>query len=195
MGREQVADFELQKTSKAGFIRSYGMFWREEEIDWYGNNSERHLELLGRVKHQGSSLRVANFWEQQGIYLLYNDYGPYYVGQTRGEHMNLGKRLRQHAMGLNGSPHKGKWDRFSWFGWRGVLDGTDRRGLRTLRKMPQRLLTDSSKSVNDIESLLIHCLGTTHLGGNGREETFTAALRWMQVGQDSRSAYLSKVQP
>lgn len=190
-----VTNFKDQASSNAGFIRAYGLFWSAHEVDWYGTYSGHHLELLGRINKQGSSLRVANFWNQQGIYVLYNDYGPYYVGRTSGQQMSLGKRLRHHALGLNGSPHAGKWDRFSWFGWRGVLEGADSRGLRNLRKMPKHLLTNSTSTVNDIEALLIYCFGTRQAGGNGKNETFAAALQWEQVFADEREKYLGRIAP
>jgi hypothetical protein len=90
--------------------------------------------MLGRYGSKRPKLELANFWEQQGIYVLYNDYGPYYVGRTVGSGMNLGKRLRQHHEGTNGSPHVGRWDRFSWFGWRGTLKSSDSRGLQKFTK-------------------------------------------------------------
>jgi hypothetical protein len=183
---------ERQQTSQAGFIRAYGMFWHADEVDWIGLYSGRNRELLGRVGKNRPGLEIANFWEQQGIYILYNDYGAYYVGQTVGAGMNLGKRLRHHHLGTNGSPHKGKWDRFSWFGWRGTLSSTDDRGLQRLRKTPQKLLTDSQNTVHDIESLLIYALGTIHVG-NGRRETFVAAAEWEQVRWLERNEYLAKV--
>jgi hypothetical protein len=185
-------DLERQRISTAGFIRAYGMFWQAEEVDWSGAGSSRHLELLGRVGKNRPSLKLANFWEQQGIYVLYNDYGPYYVGQTVGAGMNLGKRLRHHHNGTNNSPHKGKWDRFSWFGWRGTLSRTDARGLQLLKKTPQKLLTDSTNTVRDIESLLIYALGTIHVG-NGRKESFVAAAEWQQVRWSEREDYLARV--
>ncbi len=153
-------DLERQETSRAGFIRAYGMFWHADQVDWMGEHSGRH--------------------------------GAYYVGQTVGAGMTLGKRLRHHHEGTNGSPHKSKWDRFSWFGWRGTLSSTDDRGLQRLRKTPQRLLTDSHNTVRDIESLLIHALGTIHVG-NGRKETFVAAAEWEQVRWPERADYLAKV--
>ena len=185
-------DLHRQEISKAGFIRAYGMFWQAEEIDWTGEFTGRRREILGRVGKNSPGLEVANFWEQQGIYVLYNDYGPYYVGQTVGAGMNLGKRLRHHHEGTNLSPHAGKWDRFSWFGWKGTLSSTDERGLRRLRKTPKRLLTDSQNTVRDIESLLIHALGTVHVG-NGRKETFVAAAEWQQICWSEREDYLAKV--
>ncbi len=167
-------------------------FGRPRRSNWSGSQSGRYRELLGRVGKNLPGLEVANFWDQQGIYVLYNDYGPYYVGQTVGAGMNLGKRLRQHHFGVNGSPHRGKWDRFSWFGWRGTLTSTDERGLQRFRKLPQQLLANSHNTVQDIESLLIFALGTIHVG-NARQETFVAAARWEQIQRSERNHYLAKV--
>ena len=183
-----------QETSRAGFIRSYGMFWRAEEVSWLGEGTRPYKELLGHIGVRRPKLEVTNFWQQRGIYVLYNDYGPYYVGKTVGEGMNLGTRLSHHYLGTNGSPHSGKWDRFFWFGWHGTLSSTDDRGLRRLRGLPKKLLTDSSNTVQDIESLLIYALGTIHVG-NAREETFSAAARWDQVRWSEREDFLRKVQP
>lgn len=183
-------DVQKQATSTAGFIRAYGMYWKADGVDWYGSSTRPHKELLGRVGKQGmSSLKVTNFWEQRGIYILYNDYGPYYVGRTSGDGMNLGKRLSQHAIGP--SPHVDRWDRFSWFGWHGTLASTDARGLQRLRAMPKRLLTDSYTTIGDIESMMIQALGTINRG-NARVETFAAAAEWTQVPLYEREEFLGK---
>lgn len=185
------AVIERQARSKSGFIRAYGMFWSANEVDWTGATSNYRLEILGRVGERRPRLEICNFWEQRGIYVLYNDYSPYYVGRTSGADMSLGKRLRQHYEGANGSPHRGKLERFSWFGWRGTLLSKDTRGMKRLRSVPRRLLNDSESTIRDIESLLIYSLGTKHVG-NGREETFTAAVRWTQVRQLERETYLRR---
>jgi hypothetical protein len=182
-------DIRKQATSTAGFIRAYGMFWRADEVDWYDNRM-----LLGRVGERRPKLKLADFWEQQGIYVLYNDHGPYYVGRTSGRSMNLGTRLSHHFLGSNGSPHRGKWDRFSWFGWRGVLTTTDSHGLQRLRKMPRTLLTNSEKTVQDLESLLIESMGTRHVG-NARNESFAAAVKWTQVDGWQEDDYRARVNP
>ena len=184
---------ETQQRSKSGFIRSYGMFWDAAEVDWRGEETRPHKELLGRIGQRNPRLQVANFWKQRGIYVLYNDHGPYYVGKTVGGGMTLGKRLSQHYLGLHGSPHRGKLTRFSWFGWHGTLKSTDERGLQNLRALPKKLLTDSTHTVHDIESLLICTLGTIHVG-NAREEAFTAAARWEQIWHHERDHYLTKVE-
>lgn len=158
-----------QATSSAGFIRAYGLFWDAGQVDGSGKESGGRLELLGHRNENKPALQVANLWDQRGIYVPYNDYGPYYVGKTLGHSLCLGARLRHHALGTNDSPHHGKWDRFSWFGWRGVLTSQDERGLQHLKTVPTKLLTDSANTVADIEALLIFALGTRHLGNSKNE--------------------------
>ncbi|MBM7788953.1 GIY-YIG nuclease family protein [Tenggerimyces flavus] len=187
-------DLERQATSKAGFIRAYGMHWQADEVDWKGSETGRYREILGRIGINRPGLKVANFWHQRGIYVLHSAHGPYYVGQTIAGGMSLGMRLRQHYLGKNRSPHAGKWDRFSWFGWRGTLSSTDDRGLQRLRNHPRQLLTGSRNTVQDIESLLIHTLGTLN-AGNSRREGFVAAAQWEQIWWSERDHYLEKIAP
>lgn len=177
---------ERQQTSKRGFIRAYGLFWQAEEVVW------EQGELLGRLHKNLPALEVANFWEQKGIYILHSDYGAYYVGKTVSDSMSLGERLSQHHLGSKGSPHRGKWNRFSWFGWRRTLKSRDSHGLQKLGKLPHDLLTSSSSTIQDIESLLIHSLGTIN-AGNGRRETFVAAIEWRQIAHSDRDFYLNKI--
>lgn len=183
-----------QASSTAGFIRAYGMFWDAEEVNWTGADGEWGPDLLGRVGTNRPGIEIADFWEQRGIYVLYNDYGPYYVGKTVGDGMSLGKRLSNHYFGTNRSPHRDQWSRFSWFGWRGTLSSRDNVGIQQLRKLPKHLLADSRNTVNDIESLLMVALGTTQVG-NLRQETFVAAVEWVQIRRAERDHFLSKVAP
>lgn len=162
------------------------MFWSRDEVDWWGEHGS--LELLGRVNKNRGALQVANFWDQRGIYVLYNDHGPYYVGKTFEQ--ALGVRLRQHQKDT--SPHRERWNRFSWFGWRRVLKGTDATGFQRLGQVPAGVLTDSRSSVADIEALLIEALGTRWVG-NARSESFAAAVRWEQVFWGEHAEYLAKI--
>jgi hypothetical protein len=175
-----------QQRAKSGFIRSYGMFWSRHEVDWWGHDGPP--QLLGRVNKKRGALQVADFWDQRGIYVLYNDHGPYYVGKTFDQ--ALGVRLRQHQKDT--SPHRESWNRFSWFGWRRVLKGTDAAGFRRLGQVPAGVLTDSRSSVADIEALLIEALGTRWVG-NARSESFAAAVRWEQLLWGEHAEYLSKI--
>ena len=65
-------------------ITSFGLFWRASEIDWDpGSGAKDVFRLLGRIGTNKGTLRMCDFRHQRGIYILYNDYGAYYVGLTR----------------------------------------------------------------------------------------------------------------
>ena len=53
------------------------------------------FRLLGAIGKNKGSVRVADFRIQQGIYILYNEYGASYVGLTQKQ--GLGKRLKDHT--------------------------------------------------------------------------------------------------
>ena len=135
--RPRPADDVIRK----GFIQSYGLFWKANEVPWFRRESEvgEKYRLLGRLGTRPPRLQVCDFRQQRGIYVLYDEYGPYYVGLTRVG--TLGNRLKQHRQ----DQHEEAWDRFSWFGFAPVL----RRGrptpteLSALGKVPGRLLTES----------------------------------------------------
>src|SRR5690349_10688186 len=100
---------------KEALISNYGLFWRLDELKWDKVQQRRPtLRLLG-CRGRGTTFQIADFRTQSGLYVLYSDYGPYYVGLVRSN--RLGNRLRDHLT----DRHKGKWDRFSWFGFRSVL--------------------------------------------------------------------------
>ncbi|HET6834175.1 MAG TPA: GIY-YIG nuclease family protein [Acidimicrobiales bacterium] len=132
------------------------------------------------------TVRVCDFRSQRGIYVLYDDYGPYYVGLVRDQ--DIGNRLRSHTRDV----HQGRWDRFSWFGFRRVLEGCEPDGIRKLGKVPERLLTQSRSTIGDIEALMIQSLGT-QMRGNVQQMRFAAAEQWTQVMRDEVGDYLDKV--
>lgn len=70
--------------ARRGFIRSYGLFWHASEVDWDSRRGAPSdgKTILGRINKNAGSLRMANFWDQKGIYVLYNEHGAYYVGKT-----------------------------------------------------------------------------------------------------------------
>jgi hypothetical protein len=135
-------------------IRCFGLFWRRDEVDWTpGSGAKDGFRLLGRSGKIHPGLRVADFWEQLGIYILYGNHGPYYVGLTKkGE---LGGRLKDHTK----DEHKDEWDRFSWFGFRKVLTGTDDDGLCNLANMAQTQFGNPISDIKDIEALLVRAMG------------------------------------
>ena len=52
-------------------IGAYGSFWRADEIVWHpGHGSKGKFRLLGRIGTNHGNLRIADFRQQKGIYLL-----------------------------------------------------------------------------------------------------------------------------
>lgn len=177
---------EPQKRRR-GFIRAYGLFWSADEVDWTpGSGNRGAYRLLGRVGANRPTVMVCDFRTQRGIYVLYDDYGPYYVGLARDQ--PIGNRLRSHTKDF----HRGAWDRFSWFGFRRVLSGCETDGTRKLGAVPAKLLAESKWTIGDIEALMIQSLGT-HKRGNALQMRFAAAQRWTQVMRHEVDEYLAKV--
>lgn len=92
----------LEEDEETTAIQALGMFWRRDRVSWTSSPS-----LLGM--QQRNSTQV-NFYNQRGVYLLYDGREVVYVGRTTDQ--PIGRRLYQHTIDrLNG-----RWDRFSWFG-------------------------------------------------------------------------------
>ena len=170
-----------------GFIRSYGMFWDRAEVDWApGAGNANQYRLLGRSGAFNPKLRVCDFRSQRGIYVLYDDHGPVYVGLARDQ--DIGNRLREHTR----NHRRHTWDRFSWFGFRRVLEGREPDGTRRLGQVPAKLLSNSESTIGDIEALLIQCLGT-YRTGNRQQMRFVSADHWTQIRQDEWDTYRNRV--
>ncbi|MDH7973537.1 GIY-YIG nuclease family protein [Sphingomonas sp. AR_OL41] len=167
-------------------VTSYGLFWREDEIDWHpGGGNRDSFRLLGRIGAQRGKLRVADFRQQQGIYILYDEYGPSYVGLTRNQ--GLGKRLKDHK-----TDHlAGKWDRFSWFGFRPLV-ASGPSGLTELGSPQTDVSEDTNTTIGDLEALLIRAIGPKR---NRQHMSFDCADRWTQIAYDDFDKYLKRVKP
>jgi hypothetical protein len=89
-------------------IKAYGEFWNPFLTDWAGQKLEGRAKL--QVTRDGEKKTVThtiNFWKATGIYVLYNDFNPVYVGKTT----VLGKRIADHLS----DRFAGRWDMFSWY--------------------------------------------------------------------------------
>jgi hypothetical protein len=97
-------------------IKSYGLFWREQEVFWGKPNVRGTLEgYWAGAKKAG----VVDFREQRGVYILYDvNYKMLYVGQAGKGNHSLFSRLKNHRMDRLAD----RWSMFSWFGTRGVSD-------------------------------------------------------------------------
>lgn len=93
-------------------VRAYGIFWDRSQVDW----KKSVPRILGQ---QFENAAKVDFCEQRGIYVLFDHRTLVYVG--RATHQSLGTRLRDHTT----DRLRSRWDRFSWFGFKGVQpDGT-----------------------------------------------------------------------
>jgi hypothetical protein len=108
---------------RAQVIRTYGLLWHADRVDWRCQNGSG--ALLGATSKSGAATHV-QFRAQRGLYALYADNELVYVGQTGTEDYLLFKSLKGHR-----SDHLAqRWNRFSWFGtkWvtkQGELSNTD----------------------------------------------------------------------
>lgn len=107
--RVAESDEAEEAAREMGLINAFGMFWSRDRVYWKTNMPH----LLG-VQQAGSA--PVNFTKQAGVYVLYDGSRPIYIGKVTEERMGL--RLFDHTR----DRLTGRWDRFSWFGVRGVRD-------------------------------------------------------------------------
>ncbi len=88
-----------------GLLRAFGMFWQRDQVIWDGRG-----RLLGQ---QRAEAKPVDFAGQVGVYLLHDRDRVVYVGRASD---SLFSRLRAHTA----NRLSGRWDRFSWFGLKGV---------------------------------------------------------------------------
>jgi hypothetical protein len=144
-------------------IQAFGLFWRAEEIEWEPGSGGKAPDgiaksaLLGRRGTNVPTLRVVDFWDQRGIYILYGNYGPHYVGLN--SRRGLGIRLKEHRY----DRHAGLWDRFSWFGFARVLKTRNIAGLNELSTVATLKTVDSKSMIREMEALLIHAMGVQNI--------------------------------
>ncbi|MBW7922412.1 MAG: GIY-YIG nuclease family protein [Rubellimicrobium sp.] len=169
-------------------VTSYGLFWRADEIEWTpGRGVRNEFRLLGRFGVNRPKLRVADFRQQQGIYILFNEYGPAYVGLARGD--RLGARLQEHRIDHLAE----KWDRFSWFGFNPVNDRPDTDGVLSLRPPVEDVTDNTPTTIGDLEALLISVIGPRL---NQQKMNFDEAKEWHQIGYwEWRETYQQRVAP
>lgn len=166
-------------------VKNYGLFWRVDEVNWNPGGGNP-FNLFGRHGMIRPKIRLADFRNQRGIYILYGNYGPYYVGLTR--ERGLGLRLKDHLS----DRHDGKWDRFSWFGFRAVNDESDNIGVRQTSEEDEEAQVNTNSIIGDIEALLIKAMGTHQ---NILQMNFADGNEWKQVKIDEIETYKGRVLP
>ncbi len=109
---EKIDDSETEESTNTPIlIKTYGEFWNPELVNW--NNT---YSLWGRRSRKGKDIDI---YEERGVYVLYKDYLPIYVGKA--DVSSIGSRLQLHRNSWRKGP---RWDRFSWFGIMGLNDKT-----------------------------------------------------------------------
>ena len=84
-------------------VRAFGLYWSITGVKW------EKQEMFGDIKRDETTIKT-NAWNQYGVYCLYSDYTPIYVG--RAVTNTVGERLDAHRT----DRLAGRWDSFSWFG-------------------------------------------------------------------------------
>lgn len=108
LGKALPKAVKQEEVKPTGLIQSFGMYWRANDISWKSNP-----RILGQQQPGADNI---DFSDQIGVYVLYDRDRVIYVGRTTDR--GIGQRLFEHTKGRM----NGRWDRFSWFGLKGVDD-------------------------------------------------------------------------
>jgi len=127
-------------------IQSYGLRWKEADVYW--GIPSNPGKLLGRPVGD-TKLVPTDFREQIGIYILYSGNDLIYVGQAGAGKAKLLDRLKKHRQPK--SPLAGRWDSFSWFGLRRVINKGKALSQETMKTGSPTI----SMALNHIEAVLI----------------------------------------
>lgn len=168
MLKESAGTMAIHDESGAGIppplIGAMGMYWHHDRINW-----RRKSRLLGQ--QQGGATHV-DFCDQIGVYLLHDHSRVIYVGRSTDR--PLGIRLREHTMDrLNG-----RWNRFSWFG----LKGVDEDGRLT----EPAITIDEPRLIALLESILIEALEPPQNRKRGDDLSESELLQVRDPEQDSQ---------
>jgi hypothetical protein len=136
-------------------IQNYGLYWDESDVFWgAGSNAGT---MLG-VPATNLTADPVDFREQSGVYVLYAEYSMVYVGQAGVRNQKLFQRIKQHKR----DALAGRWNQFSWFGIRRVLQNG------VLSAEAEGSHSTIEDVLNHIEAILIHAAEPTQNRQGGR---------------------------
>jgi hypothetical protein len=139
-------------------LKSFGEYWNPTTVGWTKSN------LLGDSKINGKKCTI-NFWNARGVYVLYNDFKPIYVGKSES---SLGGRVYAHLT----DRFAGRWDMFSWF-------STDKPNIiKGDTNAAKGRVVKVSEMVKTFESILIISAAPPL---NRRYESIPGAIQFEQV--------------
>lgn len=151
-------------------ISSIGLFWQKDDVFW--GTQKNPGKLLGLPQNSKKDDPV-DFRDQIGIYILYADFDPVYVGQAgkNKTDQRLLTRLRNHLS----DDLTGRWNKFSWFGLLSV-NKTDNKLQKELDAIQR---TDLAEGLDQLEGILIYAMEPTLNSQNGRLGNSTK--RYLQI--------------
>lgn len=161
---EELEDDAREVRNTPILIKVYGEFWNPELVNW-----NRSWKLLGKRRSDSKGPDI-NVYEERGVYVLYKDYTPVYVGKA--DKQSLGYRIQSHRQSERKGP---RWDRFSWFGIVGLKVND------TLRNRNDAFHPSTEELIATLEALLIVAIDPRL---NSRREKFKNAVRLYQSETD-----------
>jgi hypothetical protein len=167
MPKKSAANLEDNAGNTPIFIRAYGEFWNPDLVNWEKiGPREKRWRLLGIDGHG----KTIDCYEQRGVYVLYQDFEPVYVGMA--DRQSIGYRIQSHRESRRKGP---RWDRFSWFGIRAI----NKSG--SLRKPSLHAYSSTTELIATLEALLIMAINPRL---NQRRERFRNAIHLHQSDED-----------
>ncbi len=149
-------------------IKTYGSFWDPSSVNWNGKGmTNGKATLLGETKRSSKKYTI-DFWDAHGIYILYFNYEPVYIGKAVSKNSTIGSRLRAHCSNHLAS----RWNQFSW------LSITDFNTTTSKLSNPGRRTIQPKEMVDLLEAVAIF-IGNPKL--NKKEETIQGATKFEQV--------------
>ena len=137
---------ETESDEPRDIVTSFGVYWEREAVDW-----KAKPRLYGEFQTDGVSktaMTRVDFAGQHGLYLLHDVREVIYVGRaTKGD---LGQRLYHHTR----DRLRGRWSRFSWFGFRPVSED-GKLGARITQLPPD---CGMDNLITAVEAILIEAL-------------------------------------
>lgn len=132
-----------------------GAQWHASDVYWPVAAKNGQLRGVNSKKVTGHEV---NFASQTGIYILFADYRPVYVGQANG---SLFARLQMH---YRTDDLAGRWETFSWLGMRRALAGEDPK----LSGNASKFVISRKQLLDHFEAAMIHAFEPPMNGQEGR---------------------------
>lgn len=150
-----------KKESGQNIIVNMGLFWDRDKVCWAQKQGTGPKGLNG-IQEDARTKGEVNFWQQQGVYALYDaNYHLVYMGQSvkssQGD-SGIGDRLKKHLS----DSLAGRWEKFSWFGFRKVLRD------RTLAQPRTKKRINRMNLANALEGIVIAVAEPSMNGQDGR---------------------------